>query len=86
MNDFDFNIGAQVHCQDGQCGKLAKVVVNPDTLQVTDLIIEEGFLLKRARVFPISVVESTTAEDIYLSVHSDDLGNYREYREIEYEG
>jgi len=85
MDEFDFNIGAQVHCRDGKCGRLSKVVVNPDTLQVTDLIVEEGFLLKRARVFPISVVERTTEQDIYLSVHSDDLGSYREYREVEYE-
>jgi uncharacterized protein YrrD len=85
MDEFDFNIGAQVHCQDGKCGKLAKVVVHPDTWQVTDLIVEEGFLLKRARVFPITVVESTTAEDIYLSIESADLNNYREYREVEYE-
>ncbi|HEX6386047.1 MAG TPA: BON domain-containing protein [Anaerolineae bacterium] len=85
MNEFDFNIGAQVHCQDGKCGKLAKVVVNPETLQVTDLIVEEGFLLKRARVFPISVVETATAEEIHLSINSDELGNFREYREVEYE-
>lgn len=85
MNEFDFNMGAHVHCQDGQCGKLAKVVLNPDTWQVTDLIVEEGFLLKRARVFPISVVTTTTAEDIYLSISSGDLGNFPEFREVEYE-
>ena len=85
MNEFDFNIGARVHCQDGQCGKLAKVVVHPDTWQVTDLIVEEGFLLKRARVFPVSAVERTTTEDIYLTISSNELNNFREYREVEYE-
>ena len=85
MNHFDFNIGTQVHCQDGNCGRLAKVVVNPDTQQVTDLIVEAGFLLKRARVFPITIVETTTADGIYFSIKSEDLGNYPEYREVEYE-
>ena len=85
MNQFDFDIGAQVHCQDGNCGRLAKVVVDPETQQVTNLIVEAGFLLKRARVFPIAVVETTTAEGIYLSIVSADLSNYPEYREVEHE-
>ena len=85
MNQFDFDIGAQVHCQDGNCGRLAKVVVDPETQQVTNLIVEAGFLLKRARVFPIAVVETTTVEGIYLSIVSADLSNYPEYREVEHE-
>lgn len=85
MSEFDFNIGAQVHCRDGQCGRLARVVVDPDTLQITDIIVEEGFLLKRARVFPISTVESTAKDNIRLAISSNELANFREYREVEYE-
>jgi uncharacterized protein YrrD len=82
---FDLNIGALVHCQDGECGKLAKVVIDPETLQVTNLIVEEGFLLKQARVFPINTVDHSGADDIYLSVKRADLGNFPEYRETEFE-
>ena len=82
MNDFTFNFGSIVRCFDEQCGKLAKVIFNPENWQVTNLIVEEGFLLKKARIFPISVVDWATAEEISISVHEDELSSYPEYREI----
>lgn len=84
MKELNLNLGAPVHCQDGQCGKLAKVVVDSDTLKVTELIVEEGFLLKHARVFPVSLVEYTT-EEIVLSIDSSEADNFPEYREVEFE-
>ena len=35
--------GDQIHCRDAQCGKLAGVIINPEELQVTGLIVESGF-------------------------------------------
>jgi osmotically-inducible protein OsmY len=84
MTKFHFNIGAEVHCKDGQYGKLLKVVVNPHTERVTDLIAEKGFLLKTDRVVPVSAVESTIDEEIRLSITGDKLEDYPEYREIEF--
>ena len=80
-----FTIGAEVLCRNGKCGKLAKIAVDPETWEVKDLIVEEGFLLKRARVFPISLVESATPEEIMLALDAEELPNYREYEESEYE-
>lgn len=85
MTTFDFNIGANVHAKDGQCGKLAKVVIDPESLQVTNLIVEEGFLAKTAHVFPIDIVDHTSTDDIYLTVNSDDRINYPEYKETEFQ-
>lgn len=85
MKEFDFKIGAAVHCSDGRCGKLTKVIVDPETLKVTDLVVEKGFLLKHGRIFPVSTVEEATDEGIRLNIRSDDLQNYREYQEVEYE-
>jgi len=81
MNELDLTIGAQIFCTDGKCGTLAKLAVNPETWQVTHLIVEEGFLLKRSRVFPFSSVERTTSAEIYLTIHSAELVNYPVYRE-----
>lgn len=81
--EFEFNIGARVHCQDGPWGKLVKVAVNPDTQQVTGLIVQKEFLLQFNQVLPLAVIESTTAEDVYLTISSDDLETYPEYREVE---
>lgn len=84
MATFDFNIGAQVHCKDEHCGKLLKVVVDPHTQRVTDLIVERGFLLKTDRVLPVSAVERATDQDIHLYINSDELEDYPEYREVEF--
>lgn len=84
MTKFHFNIGAEVHCKDGHYGKLLKVVVDPHTERVTDLIVEKGFLLKTDRVVPVSAVESTTDDEIHLSITGDKLEDYPEYREIEF--
>jgi len=84
MRTFDFNIGAQVHCGEEPCGELLKVVVDPRKERVTDLIVQRGFLFKTDRVLPVSVVERATGQDIYLSVSSEEVGDYPEYREMDF--
>lgn len=83
MAKLDFDIGAQVHCKDGDCGKLLKVVVDPHTRRVTDLIVEKGFLLTTDRVLPVDLVERTSKGDVYLAISGDALADYPEYREVE---
>jgi uncharacterized protein YrrD len=82
MAAFDFRMGAQVHCTDGSCGKLVKLVLDPQTQQVTDLIVEKGFLLKKDRVLPLATVERVSEYDIYLNIPSEDLKDYAEYSEV----
>jgi len=84
MQTFDFNIGAEVHCTDGQCGRLLKVVVDPHTERVTDLIVEKGFILTTDKVLPVSVVEKATPEAVYLSTTGDQLADCADYREVEF--
>ncbi|MDF1515082.1 MAG: BON domain-containing protein [Anaerolineae bacterium] len=85
MVKYDFNIGAEVTCQDGRCGRLHKVVVDPSSKRVTDLIVERGYLLTTDRVLPVDVVQNSAGDEITLSMTSDDLTEYPEYREIEFE-
>jgi osmotically-inducible protein OsmY/uncharacterized protein YrrD len=79
-----FVIGARVYCTDGDCGRLSKVVVDPHTQRVTDLIVEKGFLLTTDQVLPIDRVNRASAEGIYLTLSGEDLRDYPEYREIEF--
>jgi osmotically-inducible protein OsmY len=85
MAKFDFDIGTPVHCQDGRCGKLHKVVLDPHTQRVTDLIVERGFLLTTDRVLPVDLVEQATRERVTLSISSQALSEYPEHRMIEFE-
>ena len=81
MNDNIFTIGTTVYCDDKECGKLAKIVFDPEKWQVSDLVVEEGLLLKRARVFPVGLVAKATDDEIFLLISEDKLSNYPEYRE-----
>ena len=81
MNRFDFRIGARVHLQDGPGGLLQKVVVDPYTRRVTDLVTEKGFLQKKDRVIPVTLVEVVTPEQITLTLYSRQLRHYPEYQE-----
>jgi len=83
MAKLDLNIGAQVHCKDQHCGKLIKLVVEPEARQVTDLIVEKGLLLKHDRVLPLSTVGWVTNSEIYLNFEHNELGSYPEYHERE---
>ncbi|MCC9077853.1 BON domain-containing protein [Litorilinea aerophila] len=85
MHQYSFTIGAAVHCRDGRCGTLRKVVVDPYTHRVTDLIVEKGFLQKQDRVLPVTIVEKVEEDAIYLSIESSELSRYPEYREVEFQ-
>jgi len=81
---FAFTIGSQVTCQDGKCGKLRKLVVDPEIEQVTDLIVEKSFLLKKDRVIPLDLVEEASSEDIKLAIQGDQLSSFPEYQEVSF--
>lgn len=78
----NFDIGARTVCRDGRCGRLAKLVVNPVTEEVTDLIIEKGFLQKHDRVVPISAVVQTAEGELHLDLDVAELERYPEYKEV----
>lgn len=82
MAKLDLHIGAQVHCRDQHWGKLVKLVVDPQTQQVTDLIVEKGLLLKEDRVLPITTVERVTEQEICLNIRSDEVSGYPEYQQV----
>ena len=41
----DYRIGTEVVCEGEKCGRLGKLVVDPHTRRVTDLIVNQGILL-----------------------------------------
>ncbi len=79
-----YRIGTPVYCQDGRCGTLVKVVMDPHTRRVTDLIVEKGFLQKKDRVIPVSAVQDANDDRIVLNVESKELAHFPEYREEEF--
>lgn len=81
MNKFDLKLDAEVFGLDKPCGHLTKIAINPETGQVTNLIIESGLLFKRTSAIPITRLEGIMTQAIYLALNSDELINYPEYQE-----
>lgn len=81
MNNFVLHIGVPVRCFDEDCGNLARIAFRSENCQVTDLIIEEGLLLKRSRVLPFSTIQQATIDELEIAVQGEDLENYPEFRE-----
>jgi osmotically-inducible protein OsmY len=79
MNKFDFNIGATVHCKNGKFGKLKKLVVDPDSMEITGLVVGKGFFRTEDRIVPVSDVDRATDEYIMLSINDTKLEEYPEY-------
>ena len=82
--NLDFDIGAKVQCRDGSCGKLIRVVIDPDTDSVVALVVESGLLQKDARIVPLRLVEAASPDTIQLDIDSERLEDFVEYTETEY--
>lgn len=85
LSSYDLRIGADVICQDGRCGKLLKLVVDPEQAEITDLIVEKGFLLKEDRMIPLDKIEKTSPEEIQLSLTGEELEELETYQEFAFE-
>jgi sporulation protein YlmC with PRC-barrel domain len=60
-----FTIGAEVSCSDGNCGRLARVVIDPVARRVTHLIVEPHDRPHASRLVPVGLTDPT-AGDIRL--------------------
>jgi hypothetical protein len=55
-----FTIGAEVSCEDGACGTLSRVVVDPVRQALTYLVVETTARPRTGRLVPIDLVESSS--------------------------
>lgn len=64
-NETQFTIGAEASCNDGVCGKVSRVVVDPVARAVTHLVVEPKHRSGLGRLVPLDLVDAT-AGDIHL--------------------
>jgi len=84
MDKLNFAIGSEVLCEGESCGRLAKVVVDPHTRRVTDLVVQKGRLLRRDSIVPIAAVKEATTESVSLAIGREQLGELSGYRPRDY--
>jgi sporulation protein YlmC with PRC-barrel domain len=63
----EYEIGAQAYCQDGECGELARVVIDPIKRAITHLVVERPNGREIGRLVPVDLVETATEKELRLS-------------------
>ncbi|MFN2291356.1 MAG: PRC-barrel domain-containing protein [Anaerolineae bacterium] len=73
--------GQDIITPDGdKVGSIERVVLDPETKEVSHIVIEEGFLLKETKVVPINMLGAETEDGIVLrdAEYLDDLPPFSE--------
>lgn len=65
-------------------GKVERVVLNPQTCQVTGLVVRKGFLLREDKVIPIEAIEAADNEQLQLKPGTQDPDSFPPFIETEY--
>jgi hypothetical protein len=81
MYKLAFRFGANVYGRNQHCGQLTKIAVDPNIWQITDLIVEDGLIFKRAIVLPIAQVKDTLGQIINLKISSEQLSEFQAFGE-----
>ncbi len=77
--------GTEILNADGdKVGELEHVVIDPDTKQVTHLVVKKGFLLSQDKVVPISLVMDANEETIKLYDFEGSFDDLDDYIELHY--
>ncbi len=61
-----FRIGARVVARDGECGQLARVVVDPVAQTLTDLVVAPKHHPGLGRLVPVELVEAVESDQVHL--------------------
>jgi uncharacterized protein YrrD len=70
----EFDNGTSVYTLDGkQAGSLNRVVINPETKEITHVVVQKGLLSTEERVVPMEKVDSASHEQVALTCTSDEL-------------
>lgn len=80
------DIGAEVIGSDGQhAGKVNHVVVQPDRMQITHVVIGTGAILGRDIVVPVDVVDHIADRKLFLTLDRGELERCPNFVEVEYQ-
>jgi uncharacterized protein YrrD len=81
----DLNKGASVHTTDGRAaGHIERVVLDPKTKEVTDVVVRKGLLFTRDKVVPIADIHAEPDQPLVIQLSADKLDELPDYEETKY--
>jgi len=78
-----FTIGAHAACDDGPCGTVKRVVVDPLAKTVTHLVVEPAHRLGLARLVPVGIAEPTP-DGVRLACSMEDFEQFDSAEETQF--
>ncbi len=66
---------------DKQVGKINRFVLDPETNEVTHVVVQKGWLLSEDKVVPLRMVSSATGDKVVLSRDADDFNKLPPFEE-----
>jgi uncharacterized protein YrrD len=77
--------GTAVYTTDGDhVGNIDRVVIDPQTKAVTDVVVRKGFLFPEDKVIPVEVIARATEDRVLLRRNAGDLGDFPPFEERQY--
>ncbi len=65
-------------------GEVARLVVDPQTHEISHIVVEQGFIFKESRVLPLTWIDDTTSKAVQLRDDVDDLDTLPPFEEKEF--
>jgi sporulation protein YlmC with PRC-barrel domain len=70
----EFKDGTNVITSEGkEAGSLSRVVINPDSKEITHIVIQKGLLFKEDKVIAVNKVAAASPEKIILNCTADEI-------------
>lgn len=80
-----FKENAHVFTAGGQdVGKIKRVVVDPESKELTHLVVQKGFLFADDKVIPLDEIETATEEKVVLKEGREDPDKFPDFEESHY--
>jgi uncharacterized protein YrrD len=74
--------GADVHSAQGdRLGTLNRVIIDPNTREVTHIVVEKGLMFTTNKIIPIDQVDPHNEEKITLNSSEQDLSQFDDFEE-----
>lgn len=80
-----FKEGTKVFTSDGKdVGHIDKLVMNPQTKELTHIVVRKGFLLTEDKILPLNLIASANDEEVLLREAAGNLDDLPPFEEIHY--
>ena len=80
-----FAENAEVHASNGEkVGRIDRVVIDPDSKELTHIVVKKGFLFTKDKVIPIDHVDASDENRVVLKEGTGDPDDFPDFEESHY--